>query len=434
MNDLCRFSSLLVLPFALASPALDAQGPPPEPFTLRRAVEMALARAPELAVARARAEEGAAGARILQRPARPDAYVTTTPGYSTGLPIAIAGRPPAAFGAEVHATLYDPFRRTDRLEAEARAEAADGALNAARTEAARAVLVLYGRCAMDSALVESARRRVEAQEALHARVQARHREGRETDLDLSRAALEVARARQRVLEAASDLDLDRLELSRFTGLPSGTPLVLADDPLTALPEPSGDHVGAARAADPQLRALGLEEAALARSAALSARWLQPVVDAQMNYTRTFKNSGYEDYYLKVDENAFTVGVSVAVPVFTGGRQAERTARLRARLEALQAERTLREMDLELATRKAERALSRAVAARSLSRRALGVSEEALRMAGVVEAEGRGEPGGLEKARVALAVSEADALQADFEVFAGRVTLRAFRGELARAAE
>jgi outer membrane protein TolC len=346
-----------------------------------------------------------------------------------GLPLAIAGRAPALFGAEAHATLYDPFRRTDSLEAEARAEAVDGALAAARTEAARAVLVLYGRCAMDSALVESARRRVEAQEALHARVAARHREGRETDLDLSRAALEVARARQKVLEAASDLDLDRLEFSRFTGLPAGTPLVLAEDPLAALPEPSGDHVATARAADPQLRALLREEAALARSAALSERWLQPVVDAQMQYARTFKGSGYADYYLKYAENAFTVGVSVAVPVFTGGRQAERTARFRARLEALQAERTLREMDLELATRKTERALSRAVAARSLARRALGVAEEALRVAGVVEAEGRGEPGGMEKARVALAVSEAEALQADFDVFTSRVTLRAFRGEL-----
>ena len=82
-----------------------SDGPPGavEPLTLRRAVELALARSPELA---------AAGFR-------PEAFASTTPGYSTGLPVAVAGQVPAIFGVSVRTSLYDPARREGALAARA---------------------------------------------------------------------------------------------------------------------------------------------------------------------------------------------------------------------------------------------------------------------------------------------------------------------------
>src|SRR5437588_6624558 len=71
-----------------------AQGLPEAPLTLRRAAERALARAPEIAVARAQVDEASAGVRAAKAAFGPQAFATTTPGYSNGLPVAVAGRVP----------------------------------------------------------------------------------------------------------------------------------------------------------------------------------------------------------------------------------------------------------------------------------------------------------------------------------------------------
>ena len=71
---------------------------------------------------------------------------------------------------------------------------------------------------------------MEAAEAIRKRVEALASEGRRTELDLERARLQAARARQKVLNAESDRDLDVLELKRLIGWPGSTPLTLAGDP------------------------------------------------------------------------------------------------------------------------------------------------------------------------------------------------------------
>src|SRR6266508_2190690 len=106
---------LALLLFA-ALPSLPASGQTPAPLTLKRAAELALAHAPETASARAAAAESASRARAAAAGFAPQAFATTTPGYSSGLPVAVAGRVPAVFGVELHQTLYDPARRAEALE------------------------------------------------------------------------------------------------------------------------------------------------------------------------------------------------------------------------------------------------------------------------------------------------------------------------------
>src|SRR6476620_8670283 len=85
---------------ALSSSPAHGQTPPAGPLTLRRAAERALGRAPENASARAAAAEGSARARSAAAEFQPQAFATTTPGLSSGLPVAVAGRVPSVFGVE----------------------------------------------------------------------------------------------------------------------------------------------------------------------------------------------------------------------------------------------------------------------------------------------------------------------------------------------
>lgn len=399
-------------------------------LTMRRAVELALERAPEVAVARAAAEEAAAGARVVASERSPQFAVNTTPGWSTGLPLAVAGEVPAAAGARARMLLYDPAERGEELQGQARAAAFAGALGDARSEVARRTAGACARFSADEARVASARRSLSAREAMARRERALAREGRRTDLDVERAALEEARARQRLYAAESDRDLDRYELTRLVGFPAGSPLSLADDPEEAVQEPQpGDSASLALAHDRQLQALFEQAEVLGRSAKLLAQVFKPSVNAEARYAFVPRGFGYEKYYLKFQENVASVGVSIALPVLTGGRASARAAQSRARLEQIEAQRRLRESDVAQQAREAEAHLARSGLDAGLARRAVGLAEEALSQAQALAREGRGEADGVDRAQLALSEAEEDRARALRDHAEARLRLLALRGEL-----
>lgn len=428
-----RKIALLLFP-ALAS-VLPASGqtPPAGPLTLRRAAELALARAPEAASARAQAAEADADARAASARFAPQAFATTTPGYSSGLPVAVAGRVPSVFGVEVHQTLYDPAHRAEALEARARAEAFEGASARSGASTARALVLSYGRNWSDRRRIENARRDLEAREAVLRRVAALAREGRRTDLETERVGLEVARAKQALANREAEWDLDRLELAWLVDAPRGELIQAAEDPLAALPEPApGDHLAAARTADPELAALDRQTSALERAATLQKRAWLPVVQAEGQYMRLSDYNNFDQYFVKFKSNDWAVGISVAVPLWTGGRLRHGQTAADARVEKIRADRRGRERDLELAVRRAEADLSRARADFQLSSRALAAAREGLRVAQALAAEGRGEADGVDLGEIAVAKAEDERAEAGQGLLAARARLLELRGELPAA--
>ncbi len=425
-------TGLFVIGVMAAAP-LPGQTSAAAPLTLRHAAELALGRAPEIAVARAEAEEGAASARAAGAALAPQAFATTTPGYSSGLPVAVAGRVPSIAGFELRQTIYDPVRRADVLDAHARAAALEGALERSSAATARALVASYARNWAAGELQESARRRLEAREAVLRRVSALAREGRRTDLDVQSAGLETARAQQTLLDQTSSADLAMLELKRLVDWPASVPLVLAEDPLTGLPEPAaGDNLAVARTADPELRSLDRQLDSLKKAASLQAKAALPTVEAEAQYLRLVSYNNFDQYFVKFKPNDFAVGVSVAVPLWTGGRLAHATSAARARVERVEAARRARERDLELEVRRAESELTLAAARHALGQRAVAVSAEALRVARAFAAEGRSEPDDVDLREVAAADANDDLAQATQGLLAARLKLLELRGELPAA--
>jgi outer membrane protein TolC len=430
MSDVLLLTVLLAASRATAP----AAAPPPSPdgatLTVQRAVELALARAPEIAAARAAADEAAGAVRETESPRKPHFSVNSTPGYSTGLPLSVAGEVPSAAGARLSMTLYDPYSASDTLEARAGAAAAQGVVDQARADVARRTAAACARLSSDEARAASARRRVEAREAIARQEGALAREGRRTELDVERAGLEEARARQKLYAAESDRDLDRHELALLIGRPAGAALTISGDPAEAVPAPDADGTAdRAIARDPKWKALGRQADALSRSAKLLAQTFKPSVNAEARYAYVPRGFGYDKYYLSFQENVASVGVSVVLPLLTGGREAAQQARSRARLEQVLAERSEREADLARASRQAEARLAQTSLETGIARRAAALGEEALSQARAVAREGRGEADGVERAQLALADAEDDLARARREEVEARLELLGLRGEL-----
>ncbi len=425
MNEALLLSVLLA-----AAPAGEV---PVRTLTVRQAVELALARAPEVAVARAVAEEARAAAGEAASPRKPQFFLNTTPGYSTGVPLSVAGEVPAFVGARLRMTFWDPSERGEELEAQARAAAFEAALEDVRSEIARRAASACAKLAADEARAVSARRLLAAWQEILRRERALAVEGRRTELDVARMALEEARARQKLYAAESDRDLDRHELAMLTGLPVGTPLAVVGDPLEAVAEPEpGDTSALALSRDRQLSALSRQAEALGRSARLLSRTFKPSVNAEARYAYVPDAFGYDKYYLNFEENVASVGVSVVLPVFTGGRDKARAARSRARLEQVEAERRLRESEVSRLAREVEAQLARAGIEAGLARRSVAIAEEGNSQAKALAREGRGEADGPDRAEIALAQAEEQQAQSRRDLVESRLRLLALRGELLEA--
>jgi outer membrane protein len=432
MNNRIAVAAVLVAAAvaAASAPAVGAPAPEARALTMREAVRLALERAPEVAVAQSAALAAVAAADEAGSVKRPQLSLNSTPGYSVGLPLAVAGEVPSAFGASVRMTLYDAGRWSEELEAGAQAAGAQAVLEDARAEVVRRTVAVCAKLRSDVERASGARRRVDARESIARREGALFREGRVTALDAERAALEEARARQKLDAVLSDIDLDRHELNRLVGWPAGTPVAVTQDPAETIPQsPSGDVLAAARARDARLRGLALEAEALGRSARLLSRAFQPMVSAEARYAFVPKGFGYEKYYLSYKENVASVGVSLVLPILTGGRETARAAQSRARLAHVEAERRVREEDLALEVRTAEAAAERSRLEAALARRGVALAQEALRQARALLREGRGDANAVEQAELALVDAEEDALRASREQIETRLHLLALGGAL-----
>lgn len=430
-------SAFAVMTAVSIPPALRAQDragkgevSPPAGLRLQEALERALAHAPEAAIARADADEARANAHRAEAPYRPEAYATSTPGYASGLPVAVAGQVPSIAGVTVRTTLFDPGSRAAAHDARAEADAREAGIARSEASIARSVVEAYGRVADDGSLVEGARRTLESREAIVRRAAALRTEGRSTDLDVRRAELDVLRAKQSLLDRSLGMDLDVLLLARLVDWPRGTALVLMDDPLTVVPDPPpAGNLAVARAADPESRSLERQTENLAHAVELQGRWFRPSVVAEAQYLRLASYNGFDQYFVKFKQNDFSVALAVSLPLWSGGRADDAAAAAHARLDRVEAARRARDRDLELEVARAEAELARSSAAWGVARSAEAVAGDVVLVGRALSAEGRGETDGVELAEIAAREAHDASAHAGQAYLAARVALLALRGEL-----
>jgi outer membrane protein TolC len=140
---------------------------------------------------------------------------------------------------------------------------------------------------------------------------------------------------------------------------------------------------------------------------------------------------YSKYYNSFNENNFSVGVSIRVPIWAGGLLDDTEAKAKASVTRAEAELRMRESDLAMAVRRAEAAVAGSEAEASLSRRARGIAEQEVAMAELLLTEGRAEAGDLDARRLTLANADEEAAMASLLALEDRMKLLALRGDLSR---
>jgi outer membrane protein TolC len=408
------------------TPGATASPTPGAALTLDDAVALALAHSPELRALEASMAEAAADAELANA-FHPAASVSTTPGYATGLPIAVLGSVPAIGTIEAHRLIYDPAARANGLAASAQIDAARTQIEAHRRETAQSAAELYARYAADQALLDAARQRVSAYETMLAHTEALRKEGRVRDIDVDRAALQVSTERRRVSQAESRLNLDGLRLRRLIGWPDG-PLNLAPDTLSAEP-PKGDGLTVAQTDDPQLHHLTTQIEQLQRASALQTGFFQPTIAMQVQYSRLFDRFGR--FYLNFRPDDLSVGLTIDVPLWNEGRRASTRAKFTAEIQQLTAQREGRRTEIEIGVREAESEVAEAMAENDLAGRSLALAQESLRLAKATAQEGRGEVNDVPLAEVALADAEEGSANARAHLVSAHSRLLIVRGELPR---
>src|SRR5438876_8597598 len=130
-------------------------------LSLQDAVNRAIAHSPELRMLEAQVAEARANA-TLANAFRPEASISTTPGYATGLPTAVLGQVPAIGTIEAHQLLYDASARAQQIGAMSQIDAAVARLESRKREIAQGAAELYARLAADAVLNASAQHRIDA--------------------------------------------------------------------------------------------------------------------------------------------------------------------------------------------------------------------------------------------------------------------------------
>jgi outer membrane protein TolC len=398
----------------------------------RRVAVLALAHSPAAAAASsARAETGAA-VRLAAQAFRPELWASTTPGYSGGLPGGPAGHLPAIATIDLRQTAYDASRHADVLEAQARDALQAGDVEIVKQDVVRSALLAYGRCWYDAELAANATSKEKVAASARARAEALASEGRLTLIDVERAALAEAQARQQRLDRESDRDLDQRELRQLVGWPPNAPLALDVDPLSATTDPvDGADLDTALHNDVTTTDLAEASARWRTIESIRERWWMPSIDLDAQYSRLVRTKGYDDFYRSFKADDWSVGVFVSLPLWTNGRAAAAAARAHAEVDRLDHQGQLRAEQLDLLVQRAEASVARAASALALKERAFGLADEELRLARALEDEKRLGPAEIGVKQAALADANDDLVHSKLELMKSRLSLLEARGELLR---
>lgn len=361
------------------------------PLTLEQAVDLALAPTGALRlqlahelIQQAEAQRGQARAALL--PGADGAYTFrsfTNNLEAFGVRLEIPGlpfRPPNFVGpidtsdwrAQFQWSVFDLSAWSRYRAAGSRLKAAALEEQAARNQAAAAVVRAYTALQRAAQMEETARANVALAERLLKLAESRKAAGAGTGLDIARAGVQLANERTLLVAAGQDRAAAELQLLRAMNLPLVTRLELLDE-LRYAPAEAVDPAAlleAARAARPELQA----QRERRRAAGLSheaARWERlPSVQAFGDYgvIGTAFGSGLPTR---------TAGVRVNLPVFDGGRRDAR----RAEVASLARQEELRtrdvEQQVELEVRLAAEALRSAEAQVRTALEALELAEQEL---------------------------------------------------------
>jgi outer membrane protein TolC len=370
-------------------------------LNLRQAVDRALKQNPDIALARLDEQKAAQSVRLAKAPFSPSIVAGSGLAYANGFPMSIDGAAPSIVQARARQYL---FNRQQSLTVAAARENERGAgigIEAKREEVAFRTTSLFLDAQKVARFADLARKQLESLEKIEQVLEVRVSEGRALPIDSKRAALNVARGRQRVEQLVDDQDATERSLAVVLGFTADDQVraAAADEFRTpALPSTEEAAIQGALQSSKELRRL--ESALTAKGLDIRAQKAArlPTLDLIAQWGLFAKYNHYADYFRTFQRNNGEIGLSITVPVLPGPQPSAAAAQAEAELAHLRVEANAARNRISLETRQNFQTLRKSETEREVARLDLEVARDQVSLVLTQMNEGRASLQQVEQAR------------------------------------
>ncbi len=426
-------ASALVLLGAVSS--VRAQVAPAQPvdngkLTMRHAVTLALQNSRDLALARVQYTVALNQTSLDRAAFLPNVYTGSGAAYTSGFP-SLGGSPPAVFQMNYDQAIFNPALKAQQQAAEEHAKTMKLEVDRTRDDVIVRTASAYLELAKVRHSLELLRGEQASSEKILSVTQERVQANQELSIEVTRSQLTAARIQERIIKLEGRDEALTQQLRNITGLPDG-------EAIEVQPEDPGFETDLQ---DAQILDLGMhsdrdiqeaENDRLARQHILRGAKLGyfPTLSVLGQFSVLSKSNNYLDFYKKFERNNGSVGIQLTIPIFSSKTRAtvalaksELSAselalgnkRQQVRLDLLQKQRNVRELD----------------ATREVARLDLKLSQESLQLLQAKFDEGRANLRDIENARLDENDKWVAFLDADFARQQGQLTLLQATGQLAK---
>jgi outer membrane protein TolC len=312
-------------------------------LTLLEAVELALKQNPEVALARLDERKAAESVRLARDAFIPKVIAGSGLAYSNGMPMSIQGASPSVVQAQAVGSVFD--RSRSYLVAQARENVRGAVLDttARKQEVGLRAALLFLDAERMRRSAEAARHQVESLERVGETMRARVAEHRELPIESKRAALNLARGRERLQAFESDALFAGTSLAVVLGFSADDRVQPAAEERKIAATAASEQEAVMAALKDNVEVRRLESALAARTLEMRSYQAErlPKLDLVAQYGLLAKFNNYDDYFRKFQRHNGQLGVSIQIPVFAGtgtsarvGQASAEMARLRLEMGAL----------------------------------------------------------------------------------------------------
>ena len=346
-------------------------------LSLKQAVEMALKQNPDIALARLAEQRAVLQVQVVKEPLLPRVIAGSGLAYSNGFPMSIEGSAPSIMQAKAERTLYSKPQGYQVAEARENAVGATYSTAATREEIALRTATLFLDLERATRGSELAAKQAEELGRVEALVRLRVGEGKEKEIEGRRAALNVARARQKV----AMLEAQRRRLSASLGTVLGlspADLIVPLGEERASPEmPSDEEISVQQALrdNPEIRKLESSLAAKGLQVRAFKAMRYPKVDLVAQYGLFAKFNHWEDYFRTFQRHNGEIGMSVSVPLHANAQDEALAAQAEVDKQRIRTEMQRLRGRVEAETRLAWEDIRQAETAREIAKMDLDLARE-----------------------------------------------------------
>jgi outer membrane protein TolC len=400
-------------------------------MTMKAVLSRALAQNPEVAMARLEEQKAVQGGKIARDPFAPKVVAGSGLAYSSGFPLSINGAVPSIFQAQA---TQDVFNRQQSYAVAAARENARGAgfaTGSKRDEIAYRTAALYIDSDRAARLSAAAAKQVESLAKVAQTVSGRVAEGRELPIELKRANLELAKAKQRAASLADDAEYAQRSLAVLLGYTSEDKVRASEEERVTPKIPDSEQAAVEQALEGSHELKRLQSALLAKGLEVKSQNAArlPRLDLLAGYALLAQYNNYDKFFKAFQRNNLQLGVSFQIPILAGpaikagvAQAEEEGARLRIEMEVARNRISLQVHQCYQEIRKAD-------TAKEVSQADLEVTRESLTILLAQMSEGRISLKQVEEARILESEKWAAFYDAQFVAEKARLNLLRETGDL-----